>query len=484
MVGVVQTTAGLELASLPAEYADDEDRLLTSLTVLRASARVEEVTRLVVPGTTQVLVAVGLGDRGDRAVSGSSFDAELLRRAAGACARALRGVETAVLALPVDGLEALRAIGEGVLLGCHPRPARHRSTPAQPDDRPLGEAVIVVPSELTHDAGRVVLRATAVADAVAEARALVNCPPSELGPAEFVEHTRTRLDGSGVSVEVLDERELRDGGFGGIVGVGQGSQRPPRLLHLSYRPPGTASAKIALVGKGITFDSGGLCLKPAAELAWMKMDMAGAAAVVATVRAVARIGLGVDVDAWVPLAENMPSGGALRPSDVITMRNGLRVEVNDTDAEGRLILADAIARACEDDPQVLVDVATLTSAQMIALGNGTAAVMSNDDRFREAVVDASRRAGEPAWGMPLPAGLRQSLDSSVADLRNYGPPEGAMLTAGLFLQEFVAGGVRWAHLDIAGPAYNRGEADAYTPPGGTGAAVRTLVQVLEDLSLA
>ena len=212
------------------------------------------------------------------------------------------------------------------------------------------------------------------------------------------------------------------------------------------------------------------------------MDMGGAAAVIATMRAVAELGLAVDVDAWVPMAENMPSGAAIRPSDVLTMKNGLRVEVTNTDAEGRLILADAISRACEDKPDIVLDVATLTGAQIVSLGARTTAVMSNDDELRASVVDAAGRAGEPSWAMPLPPELRKGLDSEIGDLVNSGPREGGMLTAGLFLKEFVTEGVRWAHLDIAGPAYNSGAAYGYTPHGGTGAAVRTFVQVLEDLA--
>jgi leucyl aminopeptidase len=313
-------------------------------------------------------------------------------------------------------------------------------------------------------------------------RDLVNTPPSHLHPAELAEIARTEAGKAGVSVEIFDEKALRKGGYGGILGVGQGSDSPPRLVHLSYTGGRGAKTKVALVGKGITFDSGGLSLKPATAMEAMKMDMGGAAAVIATMRAVAELGLAVDVEAWVPMAENMPSGTAIRPSDVLTMKNGLRVEVNNTDAEGRLILADALARACEDKPDIVLDVATLTGAQIVSLGARTTAVMANDDELRTSIVDAATRAGEPSWSMPLPADLRKGLDSEIADLVNTGPREGGMLTAGLFLKEFIPDGVRWAHLDIAGPAYNSGEPYGYTPHGGTGAAVRTFVQVLEDLA--
>jgi leucyl aminopeptidase len=241
---------------------------------------------------------------------------------------------------------------------------------------------------------------------------------------------------------------------------------------------------VALVGKGITFDSGGLSLKPPQSMETMKSDMAGAAAVLATAIAAARLELPVDVVSWLPLAENMPSGTAIRPSDVLTMYGGKRVEVLNTDAEGRLVLADALTRAAEESPDLIVDVATLTGAQIVALGNRVSAVMANDDALRDAVVAAGQRSGEAMWPMPLPPDLRKGLDSPIADLANMGDAKagGGMLVAGLFLQEFVAPGVRWAHLDIAGPSFNTGEPWGYTPKGGTGVPVRTLLEVLSTLS--
>ena len=280
---------------------------------------------------------------------------------------------------------------------------------------------------------------------------------------------------------MLDEKALRKGGYGGISGVGQGSTHPPRLVRVSYAHP-KATRTVALVGKGITFDSGGLSIKPAASMEWMKSDMGGAAAVLATVNAAAQLGLAVNVIGYAPMCENMPSGTAIRPSDVLTMYGGKRVEVLNTDAEGRLVLADAMVRAAEDSPDYLIDVATLTGAQLVALGAHTAGVMGNDDDFRGRIVDASARAGEQMWPMPLPPELRRSLDSDVADIANLGDRYGGMLTAGLFLQDFVAEGLTWAHLDIAGPAYNQGAEHGYTPKGGTGAAVRTLVELLEDIA--
>jgi leucyl aminopeptidase len=237
---------------------------------------------------------------------------------------------------------------------------------------------------------------------------------------------------------------------------------------------------VALVGKGITFDSGGLNLKPSTGMVTMKCDMAGAAAVAATVFAAAELGVPVQVTGYLCLAENMPGGGAQRPSDVVTMRNGTTVEILDTDAEGRMVLGDGICLAGEGGPDAIVDIATLTGAQAVALGNRVAGVMANDDAFRARVCAAADAAGEAAWPMPLPKDLRAQLDSSVADIAHKGERWGGMLTAALFLQEFVPEGTAWAHLDIAGPAFNEGSPWGYTPKGATGYGVATLLGLLED----
>ena len=287
---------------------------------------------------------------------------------------------------------------------------------------------------------------------------------------------------AGLDVEVLDEKALADGGYGGITGVGQGSVHPPRLVRVAYTHPDAAKT-VVLVGKGITFDSGGLSLKPPKSMEAMKSDMGGAAAVLAAVSAIAQLGPAVNVVGYLCMAENMPSGTAQRPSDVITIYGGRTVEVLNTDAEGRLVLADALARSAADSPDLLIDVATLTGAQLVALGPRIMGVMANDDAVRDGVVDAARRAGEAAWPMPLPEELRKGLDSAVADIANVTRSRnGGMLVGGLFLREFVPDGVRWAHLDIAGPAYHEGEPYGYTPKGGTGAAVRCLVQVALDVA--
>jgi leucyl aminopeptidase len=283
-----------------------------------------------------------------------------------------------------------------------------------------------------------------------------------------------------VRASVKTHTQLKSEGYGGITAVGQGSANPPRLLHLSYKPTKTKK-KLAFVGKGITFDTGGLALKPAQGMEAMKSDMSGAAAVVGAIIAIARLKLPISIDAWAPLAENMVSESATRPSDIITIYGGKTVEVLNPDAEGRLILADALVRAAEvtKDLDGIIDVATLTGAQIVALGKRTAAVMGNNEQLQERFLNAARTAGESFWPMPLPDELRASLDSPVADLANIGERMGGMLVAGLFLREFVPADLPWLHLDIAGPSFNEDQAHGYTPVGGVGFAVRSLTHFAE-----
>ena len=476
VIGVSKGPKGLVLAPGSEDVAKAFGKsLLPALTALGATGKAEEVTRLASLGATKagVVVAVGLGDQG------KAVDAEVLRRSTGAAVRALAGATSSVgIALPTTDTTSLRAVCEGALLGAYAFTS-FRNVSLADHKAPVTDVTVV--TSLGKEAKAVVTRSEVVVRAVHLARDLVNTPPSHLHPVELAAAASAQASRVGMSVEVLDEKALKKGGFGGILGVGQGSAHPPRLVHLSYKGK-RAKKKVALIGKGITFDSGGISIKPAAGMEDMKSDMGGAAAVIAAMSAVAELGLRIDVEAWVPMAENMPSGTAIRPSDILTMRGGMRIEVNNTDAEGRLILADAIARACDDKPDIVIDVATLTGAQLVALGSRTAGVMGNDDELRDHVVSAAGQAGEAMWPMPLPADLRKGLDSEVADMVNTGPREGGMLTAGLFLKEFVAEGVAWAHLDIAGPAFNTGAPYGYTHTGGTGAAVRTFVQLLEDLS--
>ncbi len=473
VIGVVQAPGGPQ----PAPGSGDVDQALdgglaTTLSVLGATGRAEEITKIATAGrlTAPLIVAVGIGPVQD----GAPPDGEALRRAAGAAVRALASAKPrqVALALPASNDAEAEAVGLGALLGGYVF-SRYRANGHQPT------------TELTILGGAsaaAVRRARTLADAVMLVRDLVNTGPSHLFPAAFAAEAERIAGTSGLDIEVLDERALADGGYGGITGVGQGSVRPPRLVRLAYSPPG-ATKTVVFAGKGITFDSGGLSLKPPKAMETMKSDMGGAAAVLAALQALAALGPAVNVVGYMPLAENMPSGTAQRPSDVITIFGGTTVEVLNTDAEGRLVLADALARSEADSPDLLVDVATLTGAQLVALGPRISGVMANDDDVRDGVVDAFRRAGEMAWPMPLPDELRKGLDSPVADLANVtGERHGGMLVAGLFLKEFVPPGVRWAHLDIAGPSFHEGEPYGYIAKGGTGAAARALVQIALDVA--
>ncbi|NUU24241.1 MAG: leucyl aminopeptidase, partial [Streptomycetaceae bacterium] len=422
-----------------------------------------------------VVLAVGLGEQPD-----SGFSAETLRKAGGNAARAAAGLKKAAVALPLADAEAVEAVAQGALLGAYTFEAYRENS--MEGRKPAVKELALVGAKARDKAVKAAFeRAQVIAENVNQARDLVNTPSNDLNPKAFAAIAVDHGKNFGFKVEVLDEKALAKGSFGGILGVGQGSANPPRLVRLGYTHP-KAKRTIALIGKGITYDSGGLSLKPTGSNETMKMDMAGAAAVLGAVSAVARLGLPVNVTGWLALAENMPSGTAIRPGDVLRMYGGRTVEVLNTDAEGRLVLADAITRAGEEKPEKIIDVATLTGAMMVALGNKTFGIIANDDDFRSAVHDAAERTGEPSWPMPTPAELRRTMDSPIADIKNIGERMGGGLSAGVFLREFVADGIGWAHLDIAGPAYNEGEVSGYTAKGGTGVAVRTLVQVAADVA--
>jgi len=456
----------------------DSESLLATLADLGATGRADEVIKL--PGTTtRLLVVTGLG----RFQARTGYGHETLRRAAGAAARDLAGVKRAAFALPTGKPVQLAAVAEGALLGAYAFDA-FRGSSRKDRKAPLAEVVLLTTLTGTAAARNAVNRAEALAEGVHLVRDLVNTPPSHLTPITFATQIEALAAKAGLKVSILDEVALRKGGYGGIVGVGQGSANPPRLLHLSYSPA-RPKARFAFVGKGITFDTGGLNLKPGVGMEAMKSDMGGAAAVVAATLAIARLRLPIAIDAWAPLAENMVSDTAQRPGDIITTYGGRTVEIINPDAEGRLILADALVKAVEVGAKAggldaLIDVATLTGAQGIALGTRTSGVMGNNDALRSSVIAAADEAGEAFWPMPLPVELRAGLDSAVADLANVGERLGAMMTAGLFLKEFVPDDQPWAHLDIASPAYNEGKAHGYTPVGGTGVAVRTLVRLAES----
>jgi leucyl aminopeptidase len=473
VVGVAQGPKGLALLG----GADDVDaafggRLTQLLAGLGATGKVDEVTKTVALDrvAAKSVVAVGVGAAAD--------EAETLRRAAGAAARTLSGVSKAVFAFPTYDSRDVAAVAEGVALGAYRFDRYKRRTAA---DAALKAAMIITRSPRDKAAKAALTRASIVTDAVNLTRDWVNTPPDDLSPAAFADNVRAAVEQAGVDVEILDERALKRRKFGGILGVGQGSANPPRLVRLAYRPA-KPRLHVAFVGKGITFDSGGLSIKTADGMVTMKSDMAGAAAVITATMVAAHLKLPVRVTTYAPMAENMPSGTAQRPSDVLTMYGGKTVEVLNTDAEGCLVMADALVRAGEDSPDVLIDVATLTGACVVALGTRVAGLMSNDEELQETVHAVATDAGEHVWPLPLPEELREKLDSSVADISNVGERYGAALSAAIFLKDFVPDGVRWAHLDIAGPAFNDGDPYGYAPKGGTGFAVRTLVRLLEELS--
>jgi leucyl aminopeptidase len=454
--------------------ADVRAAVEKNLQALGATGKLGEITRL--PGTDLVkaplIVAVGLGPV-------RLLDDEQIRRTAGAVARKLAGMKTVGYVVTSADATRLEAVGVGALLGNY---AFHsfRGASANAQAKPI-ERILITGDPKDAELVAALQRATVIAEAVNQARDLVNTPPSALPPEEIAQEAIDAVRRLPVRVEVWDEEGLEAEEFGGILAVGQGSANPPRLVRLEYSPKG-AKRSVALVGKGVTFDSGGLSLKPPKAMETMKCDMSGAAAVIAAVAAIARLKLKVRVIGWIPTVENMPGGRAQRPGDVITIYGGRTVEVLNTDAEGRLILADALVAAAEDDPDVIVDAATLTGAAVVALGDRTSGIMANDDELRVAIYESSQRAGETMWHLPIPEESRGTLDSPIADIKNIGDGKGGMLSAAAFLREFVPEGQAWAHLDIAGPAFNEGSPYGYTPKGGTGAAVRTFIQVAEDVA--
>ncbi|WP_077104158.1 leucyl aminopeptidase [Mycobacterium terramassiliense] len=471
--GAVVSAAG------PFLSADAVAEIESGLKALEATGGSEQVHRLVVASLPVASVlTIGLGK------PRPEWPADVIRRAAGVAARLLGGAEAVLTTLTqLPGDDVCSAAVEGLILGSY-RFTEFRSDKTAPKDNGLRKITVLSTSK---DAKKDSAHGAAVATAVATARDLVNTPPSHLFPAEFAKRAKALGESVGLEVEVLDDKALQKAGYGGVIGVGQGSSRPPRLVRLTHRGSKLAkkpkqAKKVALVGKGVTFDTGGISIKPAASMHYMTSDMGGAAAVIATVALAAQRQLPIDVIATVPMAENMPSATAQRPGDVLTQYGGTTVEVQNTDAEGRLILADAIVRACEDDPDYLIETSTLTGAQTVALGARIPGVMGSDE-FRDRVAAISQRVGENGWPMPLPDELKDDLKSTVADLSNIsGQRFAGMLVAGVFLREFVADGVGWAHIDVAGPAYNTGSPWGYTPKGGTGVPTRTMFAVLEDIA--
>ncbi|CAN5576528.1 leucyl aminopeptidase [soil metagenome] len=474
VLGVRKTDEGPQLAS---DHPELQEIQLT-LAAIGVTGAQDEVRRL--PAThsaTESVALVGLGS-GD-------ISAGDLRYAAGSAARQLRGIESLVFALPAASDSEVLAVLEGAALGAYAY-TRYRARSLEATKLPA--SAIIVATSNTND--ELVTRATVIAEAVHAVKDLVNAPPSDLYPETFAAAAVELASSLPVTVDVLADEQLQDGGYGGIIAVGQGSSRGPRLVKVTWAPAG-ASKHIALVGKGITFDSGGLSLKPPASMIGMKYDMTGAASVLAVTLAVARLELPVAVTAWLCLAENLPSGTALRPNDVITIRGGRTVEVLNTDAEGRLVLADGLVAASEEQPDAIIDVATLTGAASIAMGTRYVATMG-DGELAARVVAAGDRVGETLWHMPIPAELRPLLASDIADIANIKPGNtaGGMMIAAAFLRDFVGTtgegaeerSIPWAHLDIAGPANNGAAGWGFTGKGPTGVAVRALIELAEEFS--
>ncbi|MEN9714843.1 MAG: hypothetical protein RJA35_310 [Actinomycetota bacterium] len=437
------------------------------LAALGVSGKAESITRSLAGDVAHVIVGLGT----------ESPSADEWREIGGALGRNLGEVAALDLQLPVQGVAEAEALLEGLALGNYDYAGR-------PSTRVLKKVSLVSP--LSVDA-KSLNRISVLSAAVATTRNLAATPANELYPAKFADIAVDAAEKAGLKIQVWDEKQLKKDGFGLIAAVGMGSVRPPRLVKITYSPK-RAEKHLALVGKGITFDTGGLAVKPLGGMLGMKYDMAGAATVYSAILAIAELKLPIRVTAYLCLAENMPSGSAMRPGDVFKGRAGKTVEVTNPDAEGRLVLADGLAAASEETPDLIVDVATLTGAARVALGVRYAGLMGSDAGIAS-VLEASKKTGEQAWAMPLPKELRSFIDSPVADLQNskVGSTFGGMLVGGWFIHEFIgskADGTKleWAHLDIAGPADNESGAYGYTPHGPTGVMVRTLVTLAEGMS--
>jgi leucyl aminopeptidase len=423
-----------------------------------------------------VMFGIGPGEKVDpesfRAMSG---------RAVKHCIQFKRS--RAMLAVPetsfqrCDNTSAVEAMLEGAYLANHLFDHYKKDKERQP----LKEiAFLVTPAQQKRHRS-LVKTVTAVCSATTLAREWVSLAPNDKRPVQFARAIVSQARREGLKTTVLDEVALKRQKFGAMLAVAEGSRNRPRLVLMHYRVP-KVKKTIALVGKGVTFDSGGLNLKPSSGIADMKMDMSGAAAVAAAMLAIARLKPNVNVVGALPLVENMPSGNATRPGDIITSYSGKTVEIGNTDAEGRLILADAMAYVIKKyKPHTIIDMATLTGACVVALGEHIAAVFSKDDSLSKAIVRAGKIVFERCWPMPLPDDYGKQLESDFADINNMGKTRwGGAITAALFLSEFV-GDTRWAHIDIAGPAYTKKEAP-YCEPGGTGFGVRLLCKLLDELT--
>ena len=447
------------------------DGLTPLLGALEISGAVDAYTRVTDPtDPSRALAIVGLGD--------DPLSVNALRYAAGVAARRSAGTVGLALDFGLSEAAQVSALLEGAALGSYGFDTyKSKPNPKQP----VSQVTVVAPEIADSDA--LVKQARVRARAVELVKDFVNTPPNDMYPDSFVSLAQQAITGLPISEHVWEENALERDGFGGILGVGQGSSRPPRLLKLVYDPAG-ATTHIALVGKGITFDTGGLSLKSGAGMIGMKYDMTGAATALAVVRAAAELAIPIKLTAWLCLAENMPSGTATRPNDVLTIKGGKTVEVLNTDAEGRLVLADGLTAASEEKPDLIIDIATLTGAATVALGTRYAGAMGDTAAISH-LVEVARNQGENIWPMPLPEELRPLLNSDVADIANVKPGNtaGGMLIAATFLKDFVgktsdtpdAPQLPWIHLDIAGTANNSGGPYGFTGAGPTGITVRSLI---------
>lgn len=422
------------------------------------------------------VVVAGLGKR-------NRFDGEKLRRAAAATAGRVKsnGASIVDVALPVeeqlslDPREQAQAAAEGFLLACY----EFKKYRSKNDANGKLETVrLLVETEKHLDAAKDgARRAEIYCAATCLTRDLVNEPPSVCTPRHLASAAQA-LSKRGISVKIFDERQIPKMKFGGLHGVSLGSDEPPRFVHMTYKSSG-AKRTVAIVGKGITFDSGGLCIKPADGMMHMKNDMAGAGAVIGIMHALSELKPKINVHGIFAATENMPGGKAYKMRDVLTARNGKTMEIVNTDAEGRLVLADGLSYASELKPDEIIDMATLTGACVVALGPEISGVFSPDPDLVSRLQNAARASGEKVWQLPIDEDYREMIKSDVADMKNSGGRWGGSITAALFLKEFVADGIPWAHIDIAGPALTESN-QPYRPAGGTGVMVRTLLRYLES----
>jgi leucyl aminopeptidase len=471
VLGVITTNGKLSL--LP-HSIDSTSLSGLDLASLGVSAKFESLTKLPAPSGA-IFALIGAGS--------DELDEDSLRELGASASRQLQNAKEVIFDLPTDDERDAVCLLEGAMLG------RYKFANVFTENSKSKDALSAVTAISAHKVpSGLIERSRVLAAAVERVRNLVNTPPNQLFPKSFADIVSVETKESDVKVTILDEKALKAERFGGILAVGQGSSRPPRLVKIEYTPK-KAKQHLALVGKGITFDTGGISIKPAASMVGMKYDMTGAATVYQAILAIASLKLPVRVTSYLCLAENMPSGTAIRPNDVITIRNGKTVEVLNTDAEGRLVLADGLSAASEEQPDLIIDVATLTGAARVALGDRYSALMGSADAV-SAVEAAAFDSGELVWHMPLPVELRARLDTDVADIANakIGSTAGGMLLAGVFLKEFIGTSkttkqqISWAHLDIAGTANNDSAAYGHTPKGATGVVLRTLVGVAEGMS--